>query len=554
MSMFCYQCEQTAEGAGCTKYGVCGKDPLTAALQDLLIFACEGIAQYAHRARQLGAIDRKIDVFVTEALFVTVTNVSFDPDDIAKWLHQAAAVKDSARQLYEDAAAKAGKEVEGLTGPAQWSPADTNCGLETQGQKLCKADRIEKFGADVAGLQELVLYGLKGTAAYADHAHVLGQDDDEVYGFFHEALSFLADDPTDVDALVACSLKVGEINLKAMEILDAGNTGTFGHPEPTEVRITPVAGKCILVSGHDLKDLADLLEQTAGKGVNVFTHGEMLPGLAYPELKKHPHLVGNYGGAWQDQAKEFAAFPGAILMTTNCIQKPKEGYLGRIFSTGLVAWPGVAHIEADAKGAKDFSPVLEAALAADGFATDGEAKTITIGFARNTVMSVAGKVIEAVKAGNIRHFFLIGGCDGAKSGRNYYTELAQQVPDDCVILTLACGKYRFNKLDFGDIGGIPRLLDIGQCNDAHSAIQIAVALAGAFECGVNDLPLTMVLSWYEQKAVCILLTLLHLGIQNIKIGPSLPAFIGPAVLNVLVEKFGLAPITTPEEDLAAILA
>jgi hydroxylamine reductase len=319
------------------------------------------------------------------------------------------------------------------------------------------------------------------------------------------------------------------------------------------VRVTPVAGKCILVSGHDLNDLKMLLEQTEGKGVKVYTHGEMLPCLAYPGLKKHSHLAGNYGGAWQNQRKEFDEFPGAILMTTNCIQKPKDSYIGRIFTTGLVAWPGVVHIEVDGEGKKDFAPVIEAALAAPGFAEDAEEKTITIGFARNAVMGVAGKVVEAVKAGQIRHFFLIGGCDGAKSGRNYYTELAQQVPQDCVILTLACGKYRFNKLEFGDIGGIPRLLDCGQCNDAYSAIQIAVALADAFGCGVNDLPLSLVLSWYEQKAVCILLSLLHLGIRNMRLGPSLPAFVGPNVLNVLVEKFGLTPIGTPEEDLKVML-
>ena len=337
--------------------------------------------------------------------------------------------------------------------------------------------------------------------------------------------------------------------MKAMELLDKANTDAYGHPEPTAVRVTPVAGKCICVSGHDLKDLEELLKQTEGKGVNVYTHNEMLPGLAYPGLKKYSHLVGNYGGAWQDQHEEFDAFPGAILMTTNCIQKPRDSYKGRIFTAGLVAWPGVKHI-AD----RDFSPVIEAALAAEGFTEDAEEKTITIGFAHNAVMNVAGDVIEAVKSGAIKHFFLIGGCDGAKSGRNYFTELAQAVPDDCVILTLACGKYRFNKLDFGDIGGIPRLLDIGQCNDAYSAVQIAVALAGAFDCDVNELPLSMVLSWYEQKAVAILLTLLNLGIKNIRIGPSLPAFVTPAVLQVLVDNFNLAPITTPQEDLAAILS
>ena len=339
-----------------------------------------------------------------------------------------------------------------------------------------------------------------------------------------------------------------------MELLDGANTGLYGSPEPTQVRITPVKGKCIVVSGHDLKDLSELLEQTAGKGVNVYTHGEMLPCHAYPALKKHPHLVGNYGGAWQDQRQEFDEFPGAILMTTNCIQKPKDSYKDRIFTTGLVAWPGVTHIPDNPGGPKDFSPVIEAAMAAPGFAEDAEEKTITVGFGHNAVMGVADKVVEAVKAGDIRHFFLIGGCDGAKTGRNYYTEFAQQVPDDCAILTLACGKYRFNKMDFGDIGGIPRLLDVGQCNDAYSAIKIAGALAEAFDCEINELPLSLILSWYEQKAVAILLSLLHLGVKDMRIGPSLPAFVGPNVLQVLVDNFDLKPISTPQEDLQAVLA
>ena len=403
-------------------------------------------------------------------------------------------------------------------------------------------------GDDVAGLEELIMYGVKGMAAYADHAWVLGQKDDSVLAFFHEVLDFLTRN-NPLEDLVGMALKVGEINLKVMELLDTANTGTYGHPEPTQVRTEPLAGKAILVSGHDLKDLEELLKQTEGKGINIYTHGEMLPCHAYPGLKKYGHLVGNYGGAWQDQRKEFAEFPGAILMTTNCIQRPKDGYIGHIFTTGHDSWPGVSHLDG-----KDFTPVIEAALAAEGFAADGADRSITVGFGRNAVMSVAGPVIDAVKAGAIKHFFLIGGCDGAKSGRNYYTDLAQQVPDDCVILTLACGKYRFNKLDFGDIGGIPRLLDIGQCNDAYSAIQIAVALAQAFDTDLNGLPLSMVLSWYEQKAVCILLTLLHLGVKNIRLGPSLPAFVTPAVLNVLVENFAIAPITTPEQDLKTLLA
>ncbi|MBN2713556.1 MAG: hydroxylamine reductase [Planctomycetes bacterium] len=535
--MFCYQCEQTAKGSGCTAHGVCGKDPETAALQDLLIHVAEDVSRCARKTRQNGSKTRDADVFVVEALFSTVTNVDFDPERLAGLIRKGENVRKAM-----------GTSCAGVIEPA----ADLN-EMIRQGESVTIQKRIDAIGPDVTGLQELITYGLKGMAAYADHARVLGKEDDAVYAFIHEAMDFLANNPSDVDALTTMALKVGEVNLAVMGLLDAANTDAYGHPEPTQARVTSIKGKCIVVSGHDLKDLKMLLEQTEGKGVNVYTHGEMLPCLAYPELKKHKHLVGNYGGAWQDQQKEFDAFPGAVLMTTNCIQKPKESYKARIFTTGLVAWPGVAHIAAQADGTKDFTPVIEAALAAPGFSEDAEDKTIPIGFARNTVMSVADKVIDAVKGGAIKHFFLIGGCDGAKPGRNYYTELAQQIPQDCVILTLACGKYRFNKLDFGDIGGIPRLLDCGQCNDAYSAIQIAVALAGAFECGVNDLPLSLVLSWYEQKAVCILLTLLHLGIQNMRLGPTLPAFVTPPVLQVLVDKFGIKPTTTPDEDLNVIL-
>jgi hydroxylamine reductase len=531
--------------------GVCGKTAETADLQDLVVYAVKGISQYAHRARQMGQADRQIDRFVIEALFTTVTNVNFDPVRLEAVIAKAGAILQQAQSLYHNACQQKGVTPETLSGPAQWQAPASRDEMLQQALSNSIAKRLNDLGPDVAGLEELILYGLKGTAAYADHARILGVEDDEVYAFFHEALDFLTlPIAEDVDALVAMAMNVGKVNLRVMELLDQANTGKYGHPEPTVVRVTPVKGKAIVVSGHDLKDLELLLQQTEGKGINVYTHGEMLPCLAYPGLKKYKHLVGNYGGAWQDQAKEFDEFPGAILMTTNCIQKPRETYNDRIFTTGLVAWPGVRHIGDD----KDFTAVINAALAQPGFTEDAEEKTITIGFGHNAVMNVAGTVIDAVKAGKIRHFFLIGGCDGAKSGRNYYTELAQQVPDDCVILTLACGKYRFNKLPFGDIGGIPRLLDVGQCNDAYSAVQIALALAKAFDCGVNDLPLTLVLSWYEQKAVCILLTLLYLGIQNMKIGPSLPAFIGPNVLNVLVEKFKLAPISTPQEDLAEILA
>ena len=547
MTMFCYQCEQTAKGTGCTVQGVCGKGPDVAALQDLLIFAAKGLARYLHRLKGLGVVDREANVFVIEALFTTITNVNFDADTLEALLGKARQTCSRLGKAYEEACASAGQEPESMGCKGCLLP-ETREGLLEQAESVRLDKRKADIGEDATGLQELILYGLKGAAAYVDHAQILGVADDELFDAFNEILAFLAGNPTDINELTAQALKVGEVNLKAMELLDKANTDAYGQPEPTEVRVTPVAGKCILVSGHDLKDLEALLKQTEGKDINIYTHGEMLPCHGYPELKKYPHLVGNYGGAWQDQRKEFDAFPGAILMTTNCIQKPKETYAARIFTCGLVQWPGATHI---ADG--DFSPVIEAAQAADGFSEDAEAKTIMVGFGHAAVLGVADKVIEAVKAGDIKHFFLIGGCDGAKTGRNYYTELAQSVPDDCVILTLACGKYRFNKLPFGDIGGIPRLLDIGQCNDAYSAIQIAVALAGAFGCGVNDLPLSMILSWYEQKAVAILLTLLNLGIQNIRIGPTLPAFISPAVLGVLVDKFNIAPVTTPEADLKAIL-
>jgi len=547
MSMFCYQCEQTAKGTGCDVSGVCGKKPEVAALQDMLIRSAKILGRFVTELRAMGIKDREADRFIVEALFTTITNVNFDPERLEAQLRQAGEIGMRLRGAYEEACKQAGKSADVIC-TEEDQLAQTRDGLVEQAAALQIDKRREAAGEDAVGLQELILYGLKGMAAYVDHAMILGVEDDEVYAFFAETLAYLGTNPTDIGDLTARALKVGEVNLKAMGMLDQANTDAYGHPEPTQVRVTPLAGKAILVSGHDLKDLDALLQQTEGKGINVYTHGEMLPCNAYPGLKKYSHLAGNYGGAWQDQKKEFAAFPGSILMTTNCIQKPADSYKDRIFTCGLVAWPGVTHI---ADG--DFTPVVDAALAEPGFEADAEEQSITIGFARNAVMSVAGAVIDAVKAGQIKHFFLVGGCDGAKSGRNYYTEFAQQVPKDCVILTLACGKYRFNKLDFGDIGGIPRLLDVGQCNDAYSAVQIVVALAEAFDCGVNDLPLSMILSWYEQKAVCILLTLLHLGIKDIRLGPTLPAFVTPAVLNVLVENFSIKPISTPAEDLAAIL-
>ncbi|MBN1420573.1 MAG: hydroxylamine reductase [Planctomycetes bacterium] len=546
--MFCYQCEQTAGGKGCTLKGVCGKDATTADLQDLLFHAAKGISMVAHRARGLGATDPEIDRFVIEALFTTVTNVNFDPERLVGLIRKAAAIRDRARSIYEKACAKDGRRPDALSGPAAWQPAVDLQGLLAQAKEVSIAKRIDDLGADLAGLEELCTYGLKGAASYADHAAVLGRMDDAIFGTFEEALAFLAEGKPTVGEMLARCLAAGELNLKVMELLDRAHTETFGHPKPTPVRITPVAGKAIVVSGHDLLDLKALLEQTEGKGISIYTHGEMLPAHGYPELKKHKHLAGNYGGAWQDQAKEFDAFPGAILMTTNCIQKPRETYKARIFTSGLVAWPGVTHI-AD----RNFAPVIEEALAAPGFPATEPEKTILVGFGHEAVLGVAGQIIEAVKSGAIRHFFLVGGCDGAKPGRNYYTEFAQAVPEDCIILTLACGKYRFNKLDFGTVAGLPRLLDIGQCNDAYSAIRIASALAEAFGVGVNDLPLSLILSWYEQKAVAILLTLLHLGIRNIRLGPSLPAFVTPAALKILADTYGIKPIGTAKEDLAEIL-
>jgi hydroxylamine reductase len=549
MDMFCYQCEQTSRGTGCERIGVCGKDPQTAALQDLLVYASKGISQYANRARQLGAKDSEIDLFVVEALFTTVTNVNFDPARVEAMVQKAAVIKIKAQRLYEEACKRAGRQPEKPEGPAQWTPAASRDGLLEQASRVGIKQAKAAFGDDLAGLQELLTYGVKGMAAYVDHAHVLGKEDEKVYAFIHEALDYLTDKNPQVDKLLGLNLKCGEVNLAVMEMLDAANTGAYGNPVPTSVRITPVKGKAILVSGHDLKDLEELLKQTEGTGINIYTHGEMLPAHGYPGLKKYKNLVGNYGGAWQDQAKEFDAFPGAILMTTNCIQAPREGYKSRIFTSGLVAWPGVTHIPN-----RDFSPVTKAAQAAQGFVADEPEKSILVGFGHNAILGVADKVIDAVKAGLVKRFFLIGGCDGAKSGRNYYTQFAESVPKECVILTLACGKYRFNKLEFGDIGGIPRLLDCGQCNDAYSAIKVAGALAQAFNCGVNDLPLSLILSWYEQKACAILLTLLYLGIKNIRLGPSLPAFVTPAVLNVLVEKFNIKPTTTVEADLQAAMS
>lgn len=541
--MFCFQCEQTAKGEGCTKVGVCGKKPEVAALQDLLIYAVKGLSRVAVEGRKVGVTDNKMNHFTCEAVFSTLTNVDFDPDRLVPLIRETARLRDELKERVK----AAGGNSDFPEGAAKFVPEGTKEEMIRQGEQVgVKAD--PSMDPDILSLRELLVYGIKGVAAYADHAAILGQEDEAVYAFIHEAMAATLDKERSLDDYLGLVLKCGEINLKVMELLDAANTGAYGHPVPTEVPLGAKAGKAILVSGHDLKDLEIILKQTEGKGINVYTHGEMLPCHGYPELKKYPHFYGHYGTAWQNQAKEFDAFPGAIVMTTNCIQKPRESYHDRIFTTGLVGWPDVRHI-AD----KDFSPVIEKALALPGFPEDQNGRKVMVGFGRNAVMGVADKVIEAVKSKAIRHFFLVGGCDGAKPGRDYYTKFVEQVPQDCVVLTLACGKFRFFDKDLGNIGGIPRLLDIGQCNDAYSAIQIAVALAKAFDCGVNDLPLSMILSWYEQKACAILLTLLYLGVRDIRLGPSLPAFVSPNVLKVLVEKFNIMPIKTPEEDLKTIL-
>ncbi|MBS4030135.1 MAG: hydroxylamine reductase [Clostridiales bacterium] len=540
--MYCNQCEQTAKGIGCTTHGVCGKDVDVAALQDLLIHAVMGLSLYAQEGRKVGLVDGKVNLFTAQGIFATLTNVDFDPARFQSLINETVSLRDELKGKVENA----GGNVNFEAAAANFTPASDVAGLVEQGKKV-SLDSDKETDANTQSLQQILLYGIKGVAAYTDHARIMGQEDDTVYAFIHEALASLTRKDIPMNDWLGLVLKCGEMNFRAMELLDAGNTGTYGHPVPTKVPLGHRKGKCILVSGHDLKDLAELLEQTEGKGIDIYTHGEMLPTHGYPELKKYKHFYGHFGTAWQNQQKEFATFPGAILMTTNCIQKPQANYADHIFTTGLVGWPGVHHVENG-----NFGPVIEKALALPGFEAETEQGSVMVGFARNAVMGVAPKVIDAVKSGAIKHFFLVGGCDGAKPGRNYYSEFVEKAPKDTVILTLACGKFRFFDKQLGDIGGIPRLLDVGQCNDAYSAIQIAVALANAFEVSVNDLPLTLILSWYEQKAVAILLTLLHLGIKGIFIGPSLPAFITPDVMNILVENFNIRPISTPEKDMEII--
>ncbi len=541
--MYCNQCEQTAKGIACTTIGVCGKNEEVADLEDLLIYALCGMSLFADEARKQGIVDEAMDRFTMEAVFSTLTNVDFDPERFGPMINKVVELREGLKEKI----AVAGGKTDFDHPAASFTPADTIEDMAKQGADLNFIPSLDS-DENVRSLKQTLLYGLKGIAAYGDHAAILGQTDPVVAGFIYEALAALLAEGLTIEDCVPVAMKAGEINLKAMELLDAANTGTYGHPVPTEVPLGHRKNKCILITGHDLRDLELLLKQTEGKGIDVYTHGEMLPCHGYPELKKYDHFYGHYGTAWQNQHKEFPGFPGPVLFTTNCIQKPREDYKDRIFTTGLVGWPGVTHIED-----KDFTPVIEKALAMDGWQDDADNGKVMVGFARNAVLGVADKVIEAVKNKDIRHFFLVGGCDGAKPGRDYFTRFVEQVPKDCVVLTLACGKFRFFDKDLGDIGGIPRLLDVGQCNDAYSAIQIAVALANAFECDVNDLPLSMIISWYEQKAVAILLTLLYLGIKDIRLGPSLPAFISPAVLEFLVNTFDIKPIDTPENDLKAIL-
>ncbi|MGI6239210.1 MAG: hydroxylamine reductase [Christensenellales bacterium] len=524
--MFCFQCEQTAGQKHCTGgAGVCGKHADTANLQDELTGALIGLALQAEGRPAPESADRAM----LAGLFTTVTNVNFSSETVAAMADRARAERDA------------------LSGNCAGCPM--GCGArEFDMRELWTTDE------DIRSLKSLILFGLRGMAAYAYHAMVLGYKDAEVNAFFYEGLRAIAREDT-MDALLPLVLKTGEVNLKCMEMLDRANTETFGTPAPATVPLMVEKGPFIVISGHDLYDLKLLLEQTEGKGINIYTHGEMLPAHGYPELRKFAHLKGNFGTAWQNQQKEFANMPAPVLFTTNCIMPVRDSYKDRVFTTEVVSYPEMTHIGED----KDFAPVIEKALELGGYAEDTQftgingGKTVTTGFGHGTVLSVADKVIDAVKAGAIKRIFLVGGCDGARPGRNYYTEFVKNTPADTVVLTLACGKFRFNDMDIGEIGGLPRIMDMGQCNDAYSAIKVAVALAGAFDCGVNDLPLSIVLSWYEQKAVCILLTLLHLGIKNIKLGPSLPAFVSPNVLNFLVENFGIAPVTTPEADLQAIM-
>lgn len=543
--MFCYQCEQTAGGKGCTKLGVCGKTPEIAALQDLLIYQIKGISCCAEEIVNKGEnVDKSIVSFIENSLFTTLTNVNFDADVHIEMLKESQKIKENLRKKY-------GKEKSDI----DYVSYNLSTTREEMLQDAKKAGIMydENLDPDIRSLRQTILYALKGISAYGHQARELGYYDDSVDNFYIRALATLTKDDIDVEELIRWTMRTGEMSVAVMKKLDEANTTVYKNPSPHKVNVHMKKGPFIIVSGHDLKDLEMLLKQTEGKGINIYTHGEMIPCHGYPELKKYKHLAGNFGGAWQDQQKEFDNIPGCILMTTNCLMKPRESYKDRIFTTSVVGWDGITHIGKDKDGNKDFSPIINKALELGGYSEDQEPKEILVGFGHHATLSNAETIVNAVKDGKIRHFFLIGGCDGARPGRNYYTQFAKSVPEDCVILTLACGKYRFNKLEFGEVAGLPRLLDVGQCNDAYSAVRIATALADAFETDVNGLPLSIILSWYEQKAVADLLALLSLGIKGIYLGPSLPAFLSPNVLQYLVDTFDLRPISTPEDDLKSCL-
>lgn len=549
--MFCEQCEQTASGNGCHQWGACGKSPQLNAVQDLTIYCLRGLAHVVLKATEVGIDTEQVNIFTCEAIFATMTNVNFNQKRFTSYIRECIEYREALKATIRE------KTNELINWPkiARYQP-DFTQSLVEQGQDVSLTFITESLGnTDIFSLKLTVLYGLKGLASYTFHAQELGQQDPELYHFIQSSLVNLDNQSLQLEDWLNQALELGKYNLKAMELLDAGHTQTYGHPTPTPVPLNAKKGKALLVSGHDLKQLAAILEQTADTGINVYTHGELLPAHGYPRLKEqYPHFYGHYGTAWQNQTKEFARFPGAVVVTTNCLMPPHEVYEPKLFTVGPVGYGGINYLSADASGRVDYTPAIALSLSLEGFPEDEAPRQVMVGFARNAVLGVADQVLDAIKQGQIRHFFLVGGCDGAKPERNYYTEFVEKVPEDCVILTLACGKFRFFDQQLGNIGNLPRLMDVGQCNDAYSAIQIAVGLAKALDVEVNQLPLSMILSWYEQKAVAVLLTLLYLGIKDIRLGPTLPAFISTNVFNLLTQKYNLKAITTPEEDLAACLA
>lgn len=555
--MFCYQCEQTANGKGCTRLGVCGKTPEIANLQDLLIYQVKGISCYGKVLSELGhPIEKAVIAFIESVLFTTLTNVNFDAEVHVQLLHESQKIKDSLREKVSASEGSSNLHDSDYcschTAQAQYQLPSTKSEM-LHDAPIAGIMYDKSLDPDIRSLRQTILYGLKGISAYGHQARELGYCSDQVDSFYITALESLTDDRLTVEELIRMTMRTGEAAIEVMKVLDEANTSVYGNPSPHTVNVHIRKGPFIIVSGHDLKDLEMLLQQTEGTGINIYTHGEMLPSHGYEGLKKYPHLVGNFGGAWQDQQKQFDGIPGCILMTTNCLMRPRESYKDRIYSTNVVGWEGVKYIPKKPDGTKDFSEIIRHALELGGFTQDVEPHEILVGFGHHATLSYTDKIVQAVESGKLRHFFLIGGCDGARPGRNYYTDFAQLVPKDCMILTLACGKYRFNKMDFGEVAGLPRLLDIGQCNDVYSAIRIATTLADAFNTDVNGLPLSLIISWYEQKAVADLLALLSLGIRNIYLGPELPAFLSPNVLQYLVDTFHLRKITNPEDDIKTCL-